>query len=279
MALQVALSVLNLVLLVVVLGLLWRVRQRLIRMRDVQQMEWPRSLWPQFESLIKLYRLLDGKADLPNLRHWAVSPDFLLHVVRHVQDHAPKRILECSCGSSTIAMAQALRAFGIDGHIYSLENYGPSVEAVRGQLRRHDLERFVTLVSVPLVQKRYDGIDATFQWYDLRPEMVPDGIDLLLIDGPAAVDNRYARYPAGPELLPKLSRAAHIFIDDADRLGELDMVDRWRKLYPTLSVRKLPAEKGCAELFFRDETQLAAQVDQRASVTATLTASASSTVL
>jgi len=279
MALQVALSVLNLVLLVVVLGLLWRVRQRLIRMRDVQQMEWPRSLWPQFESLIKLYRLLDGKADLPNLRHWAVSPDFLLHVVRHVQDHAPKRILECSCGSSTIAMAQALRAFGIDGHIYSLENYGPSVEAVRGQLRRHDLERFVTLVSVPLVQKRYDGIDATFQWYDLRPEMVPDGIDLLLIDGPAAVDNRYARYPAGPELLPKLSSAAHIFIDDADRLGELDMVDRWRKLYPTLSVRKLPAEKGCAELFFRDETQLAAQVDQRASVTATLTASASSTVL
>lgn len=258
MTMLIALCILNLALLLVVLGMVWRVRQRLIRMRDVQRMEWPRSLWPQFESLTKLYRLLDGKADLPNLRHWAVSPDFLLHVVRHVQDHAPKRILECSCGSSTVAMAQALRQFGIDGHIYSLENYEPSVAAVRGQLRRHGLERFVTLVVVPLVQKRYDGVDAAFHWYDLRPEMMPDDIDLLLVDGPSAVDNPYARYPAGPELLPKLSRAAHIFIDDADRLGELDMVDRWRKLYPSLGIRKLPAEKGCVELFFRDERQIAA---------------------
>ena len=254
MTILIALGILNLVLLVVVLGMLWRLRQRLIR----QQMEWPRSLWPQFESLIKLYRLLDGKADLPNLRHWAVSPDFLLHVVRHVQDHAPRRILECSCGSSTIAMAQALRAYGIDGHIYSLENYQPSIEAVRSQLRRHDLERYVTLIAAPLMPKRYDGVDATFQWYDVKPGMIPDDIDLLLVDGPAAVDNPYARYPAGPELLPKLSSKAHIFIDDADRLGELDMVDRWRTLYPSLGVRKLPAEKGCAELFFREEKKLAA---------------------
>jgi len=258
MTMAILLGVLNLVLLVVVLGMLWRIRQRLIRLRENQRMEWPRSLWPQFEALIKLYRLLDGKADLPNLRHWAVSPDFLLHVVRHVQDHAPKRILECSCGSSTIAMAQALRAYGIDGHIYSLENYPPSIEAVRSQLRRHDLERYVTLIAVPLVPKRYDGVEATFQWYDVRPDMVPDEIDLLLVDGPAAVDNPYARYPAGPELLPKLSSAAHVFIDDADRLGELDMVDRWRTLYPALGVRKLPAEKGCAELFFREEGKLAA---------------------
>jgi predicted O-methyltransferase YrrM len=243
---------LNLVLLLVVLGMLWRIRQRLIRLRENQRTEWPRSLWPQFEALIKLYRLLDGKADLPNLRHWAVSPDFLLHVVRHVQDRAPKRIVECSCGSSTIAMAQALRAFGIDGHIYSLENYQPSIEAVRSQLRRHDLERYVTLIHVPLVPKRYEGVADTFQWYDLKPDMIPDGIDLLLVDGPAAVDHLHARYPAGPELLPKLSSAAHVFIDDADRLGELDMIDRWRAHDPSLGIRKLPAEKGCVELFFRD---------------------------
>jgi hypothetical protein len=155
-------------------------------------------------------------------------------------------------------MAQALRAYGIDGHIYSLENYQPSIEAVRSQLRRHDLERYVTLITVPLVPKRYEGVEATFQWYDVKPGMVPDEIDLLLVDGPAAVDNPYARYPAGPELLPKLSASAHVFIDDADRLGELDMVDRWRALHPTLDVRKLPAEKGCAELFFRKAEKLAA---------------------
>jgi hypothetical protein len=258
MAILIVLCILNLALLVVALGLLWRMRWRIIRMREAQRMEYPSTLWPQFESLTKLYRLLDGKADLPNLRHWAVSPDFLLHVVRHVQDHAPKTILECSCGSSTIAIALALRAFGIDGHIYSLENYEPSVTAVRNQLRRHDLERFVTLIFVPLVPKRYDGANAVFEWYDLRPGMVPDGVDLLLVDGPSAVHHPDARFPAGPELLPKLSRTAHIFIDDADRPAETSMVDRWAKLNPNLAVRKLPAEKGCFELTFPEEERSAA---------------------
>jgi hypothetical protein len=46
------LGVLNLALLVVVLGMLWRIRQRLIRLRENQRTEWPRSLWPQFEALI-----------------------------------------------------------------------------------------------------------------------------------------------------------------------------------------------------------------------------------
>lgn len=249
---------LNLVLLLVVLAMLWRIRRRMIMMRDRERMEWPRALWPQFESLTRLYRLLDGKADLPNLRHWAVSPDFLLHVVRHIQDHAPKKILECGSGSSTVAMAQALRAFGIDGHIYSIENYEPSVTAVRSQLRRHDLERFVTLIFVPLVEKRYDGMGGVFQWYDLSRQAIPDGIDLLLVDGPVAVVNSDARFPAGPELLPKLSRAAHVFVDDASRPGETAMVGRWRALYPNLTVRKLPAEKGCLQLSFLEESKAAA---------------------
>jgi hypothetical protein len=149
-------------------------------------------------------------------------------------------------------MAQAMRAFGIDGHIYSLENHQPSIDAVRSQLRHHGLDRYVTLMHVPLVPKRYEGVADTLQWYDLRPNLIPDEIDLLLVDGPA-VDHPYARYPAGPELLPKLSAAGHVFIDDAHRLGELDMVDRWRAHDPSLGIRNLPAEKGCVELFFRRE--------------------------
>jgi len=75
-----------------------------------------------------------------------------------------------------------------------------------------------------------------------------------VVDGPIAIVHTDARYPAGPELLPKLSRTGHIFIDDAKRHGERNMVERWRKLYPNLAVRELPAEKGCLELFFLDAT-------------------------
>jgi hypothetical protein len=70
--------------------------------------------------------------------------------------------------------------------------------------------------------------------------MVPDGIDLLLVDGPAAVDNPYATIPPGRSCCRSFPPL------------------RWRTLYPALGVRKLPAEKGCAELFFREEKKLAA---------------------
>jgi hypothetical protein len=253
MAILTVLCALNLALLVVALVMLRRMRRRIVKIRKAQRRERRRPLWPQFEALAGLYRLLDGKADLPNLRLRSVSPDFLLHVVRHIQEHAPARIVECGSGSSTIVMAQALRASGIDGHIYSIENYEPSIATVRDQLRRRDLERFVTLVFAPLLQKRYDAFDAAIGWYDLGAGAVPDVIDLLVVDGPIAIHHTNARYPAGPELLPKLSRAAHVFVDDADRRGERNMVELWRKLNPNLSVRKLPAEKGCLELFFLDE--------------------------
>ncbi len=252
MAILIVLCALNLALLAVVIVMLRRMKQRLIQVSETQRRERRHPLWPQVESLMGLYQLLNGKADLPSLRGVSTSPDILLHVVRHILAHAPKRIVECGSGSSTVAMAQALRAFGIDGHIHSIESYEPSAAALRDQLRRHDLERFVTLIVVPLVEKHYDGFDAPIGWYDLAPGAIPDDIDLLLVDGPMAIVHHNARYPAGLALLPKLARSGHVFIDDAKRRGERNMVERWRKLYPNLGVRALPAEKGCLELYFLD---------------------------
>jgi predicted O-methyltransferase YrrM len=256
MAILIVLGALNLAVLAAVVFMVRRMRRRLIRLSDAQRRERGRfhSLWPQLESLMGLYQLLNGKADLPSLRGVSTSPDILLHVVRHIQAHAPRRIVECGSGSSTIAMAQALRAFGIDGHIHSIENYEPSATALREELRRHDLERFVTLIVVPLVQRRYEGFEAPIGWYDLEPGAIPGDIDLLLVDGPIAIVHANARYPAGPALLPKLARGGHVFIDDAKRRGERRMVERWRKLYPSLRARELPAEKGCVALSFVDET-------------------------
>jgi hypothetical protein len=108
-AILVVLGALNLAMLVAVLVMVRRLRRRAIGMRKIQEKERHHRLWPPLESLIGLYRLLDGTGDLPSLRLISVSPDFLLHVIRGIQQHAPRRIVECGCGSSTIAMAQALR--------------------------------------------------------------------------------------------------------------------------------------------------------------------------
>jgi hypothetical protein len=276
-SLWIGLSALNLVLLAAVLVILLltsrktkrrmkharlmrrKIRNHVVRIRaDMQKYDeklgrrFDRSIWPQIESLTSLYRLLDGKIDFPPTRRWAVSPDFLRHVAEHVRRHAPRTIVECGSGTSTVVLAHLLNALGQDGHLYAIENHMPTIDAVRVQLRRHDLERFVTLVAAPLAERQYAGIETPFHWYDLGADAVPAGIDLLIVDGPASTVNENARYPAGPELLPKLSRDAHVFVDDTGREDELRMLRWWRKLYPDLGIRHLPAEKGCAELFFLD---------------------------
>lgn len=236
-----------------------KIRDQLVKVRaDMQEYDatlgrrFDRSIWPQIESLMSLYRLLDGKIDFPPTRRWAVSPDFLRHVAEHIRRHAPKTIVECGSGTSTVVMAHLLNTLGQTGHIYAIENHVPTIDAVRVQLRRHDLERFVTLVVAPLVERQYPGFDTVFHWYDLSADAVPAAVDLLIVDGPYSMVNEYARYPAGPELLPKLSRDGHVFVDDTEREEELRMLRLWRKLYPDLGIRQLHAEKGCAELFFLD---------------------------
>lgn len=248
-----------------------------------------RSIWPQIESLTSLYRVIDGKTEFPRMRQWSVSPDTLMHLVRHIRRHRPRSIVECGAGTSTIVLAHVLDSLGYEGHIHSIENHAPTICEVRDQLSRRNLERFVTLIEAPLTEKSYSGMKSPFHWYDIGVDAIPAPIDMLLIDGPHGGIGRHARYPAGPELLPLLSRDGHAFLDDASRKDEKVIVRHWRRLYPDLGVRMLFAEKGCAELFFLDrkiEDYLPAEwksaataPPQRASATATLTASASSTVL
>jgi hypothetical protein len=257
-SLWIGLSILNLILLAAIIVMLRRTRRAVNRRLKADRLKnrrhfarpFGRSIWSQVEALVSLYRILDGKADFPFTRIIAVSPDFMLHIVKHIRLFAPNKIVECGGGTSTIVMAHMLKALGHDAHIYAIENHAPSLERIREELRQHDLERFVTLIVAPLVEKRYDGFETVFNWYDLSSAALPSDIDLLVVDGPFSGVNTYARYPAGPELLPKLSRDAHIFIDDAARPDERGMLDLWQKLYPDLGIRKLPAEKGCAELFF-----------------------------
>src|SRR5205085_2888729 len=111
---------------------------------------------------------------------------------------------------------------------------------------------YVTLVEAPLGEHRYPVSDEVFNWYDLEQAKLPDSIDMLVVDGPPGHINPDARYPAGPELFHKLSRDAHIFLDDANRPDEVAVIKLWRGLYPDLGVRSLPAEKGACELFFLD---------------------------
>jgi hypothetical protein len=102
---------------------------------------------------------------------------------------------------------------------------------VRGQLDRDGLGDVATVIEAELVPHpaSLDGAP----WYAERAlaELPGDGIELLLVDGPPGYGEGMARsrYPALPALGPRLAPGALVVLDDADRPGEGEILDRWER--------------------------------------------------
>ena len=245
-----------LLMLVLIAGALYWIQDRIQRkLRDFET----RFMWdaaqlrrPDTSSLMALYRIMDGKDWLPSIRGTDISPDLLLHIVLHIQRDAPRTIIECGCGSSTVIMAHTLERLG-GGRIYSIEEHPQLAEETLRELKRRKLDHRVTILNVPLAERSYPGLDGTFHWYDLKAEALPFGADILVVAGPRTRINKYAFYPAGPELLPKLAPGAHIFVANGDHPDQRQLKVQWRALYPDLGVREIPTEPGAFEMYSLDD--------------------------
>jgi predicted O-methyltransferase YrrM len=200
--------------------------------------------YKQLEALGALQKLLNTKLPLPPTRGWAGSPDFLLTIARQAIENKPKYIVECSSGTSTIVLARSVEINGI-GHVYSLENDPFFAEKTRNELRSHALDAYATVLIAPLSPVQIQG--QGYSWYSLNDLNVP-AIDMLVIDGPPTQTNKTARFPAVPLLYDRLSKGAAVFLDDALRPGEKEIVERWLIAYPSLISEKWDCEKGLVKL-------------------------------
>ncbi|MEX2127598.1 MAG: class I SAM-dependent methyltransferase [Xanthobacteraceae bacterium] len=246
-----------LLMLVLIVGVLYSIQDRIQKklrdfeariMRDPAQLRRPHT-----SSLMALYRIMDGKDWLPIIRGAEISPDLLLHIVLHIQREAPRTIIECGCGTSTVVIASALEKIGGGGHIYSIEEHPQLAEETSYELKRRGLDRLATIINAPLTERNYPEYDATFHWYDLQGAALPPQADMLLVAGPRTRVGKFTFYPAGPELMPKLAPGAHIFVVDADHPDHRQLRVQWRTLYPDLGVREIPAERGAFEMYFLDD--------------------------
>ncbi len=80
--------------------------------------------------------------------------------------------------------------------------------------------------------------------------MPDNGIDILVIDGPPMPIGPKARYPVGPVLFPRLNKDATVFLNDADRDDEREIVRRWTKDSSNFELTNHTREKGCVSLYF-----------------------------
>lgn len=197
------------------------------------------QVFAQIQALLGLERRLSLPRPLPPLRGWAASPDMLLRLADHVLETPISCVLECSSGSSTIVLARCLQLKG-HGHVYSLEHDPRFAQQTRERLRQFGLEQWATVLDAPLRDQPQGS-----PWYalDALPQHLPP-VDLLVIDGPPASTGTHARYPALPRLIGRLAQGCSIWLDDAGRDDEQQVLKRWRGEFPEWEHEQVACEKG-----------------------------------
>lgn len=194
-------------------------------------------LFRQIEDLWALYRE-SGLSSLPPTRRYSASPDFLRIVMNEVRQRRPKVVLELGSGISTAIVAQQLKQ-NQGGHLYSLEDDQVYLRQTQAYLQRAQLASWVSLIHAPLEAWSLDG--QVYHWYAER-QLPAIAIDLIVMDGPALLADRYCALPA---LWSRLTPGAGILLDDTDRAPIRQILQRWQQAHPDVTLQWLTAEKGC----------------------------------
>ena len=178
---------------------------------------------------------------LPVTEHWSAAPDFLNIISDYCLANKPRVIVECSSGISSLVLSQCCQLNQV-GHVYSLENGEEFVTQTSQQLAEFGLSEYCDVIHAPLQDVQLNN--TSFQWYSLNnlPELK---IDMLVIDGPPGFLQKHSRYPALPMLNEILGKHSAVFLDDAAREDEQELVRRWLKAYPEFQAEYIENERGC----------------------------------
>lgn len=182
-------------------------------------------------GLVRLSPYTQG-LPLPIGGGWALTGDSAALLVREALVRKPETILELGSGVSTLILGQVLKKNG-RGRLLSIDHDPMWANQTRSYVEFLGLGDVVSVIDAPL--KDHVLGNRTVKWYDIPKASLDSlgAIDLLLVDGPpqAQDDPEQARYPAFPMLHARLSPAALVFVDDADRVTERKMVERWKAEY------------------------------------------------
>jgi predicted O-methyltransferase YrrM len=187
---------------------------------------------------------LDLRRGVPYTPNWSADADFIEIIVDACLRFKPGLILECSSGLTTLMLARCCQING-EGRVISLEDGLQYADNTRDYIALYDLGGYATVVHAPLQELAVDG--ALYKWYatDAIPEA---GIDMLVIDGPSGFIQKHSRYPALPVCMSRLATGCTVYLDDAARMDEREIVGMWQARYPGLKHAYHETSRGCSVL-------------------------------
>lgn len=188
----------------------------------------------QVAAVLDLDRLIP-LAVHPALGGWAASPDLLVLLVQTMLADRPRVVLECGSGTSTLYLALAAKAHGIDCQIVALDHDPAYTAQTRALLHEHGVDDVAEVRHAPLVPSGIEG--HTPLWYDADAlEGVAD-VGMLVVDGPPGAGGPQARYPAVPMTRDLMAEHHVIVLDDVFRDDEREVAQRWSEEFADLDLR------------------------------------------
>jgi len=173
---------------------------------------------------------------LPNLGSWKADTALLGLIVDHIERAQPSTVVELGAGASSFVTARALQLHG-GGRLISFDQHEDFIEATHDWLAEYGLEadmRGAALVPAPGDWPGY--------WYDIG--VLPDRIDMLVIDGPPWAIHPFVR-GAAECLFDRIAPGGVVLLDDGARPGERIVLQRWRRNWPDFEFRlDLSGTKG-----------------------------------
>lgn len=159
----------------------------------------------------------------------------VLQVVNDMVVNDRKCFVEFGAGFSTILASRLKRLNKLDIKIISVESDANWLDFVADMLQKED-----GLADVEFVHAALSPCDIGYQepgkWYDrIALRKVLDSspkCDIALVDGPAAYnqDIMYSRYPAFEFMKPYMADSFTFFLDDINRTGEDQILEKWAKI-------------------------------------------------
>ena len=189
-----------------------------------------------------LSQKLNFKGTLPHTKDWLAAADFLELITDHCLATRPRTILECSSGLSTLILARCCQ-INQYGNVLSLENGADYAASTKKNIHLYGLDNYATVIDAPLHKIQVN--ENSYQWYKIDKSSIPE-VDLLIIDGPNGYIQKNSRYPALPVLHSLFAEHCTVFLDDAAREDEQEIIRQWRQQYQPAEYKYIETERGCA---------------------------------
>jgi predicted O-methyltransferase YrrM len=175
---------------------------------------------------------------LPHTGSWKADVGLLTFLADHILMNKPRVVVEFSAGASTLIIAKALEQAGVADPVFiSFEQHEDFCRKTTAWLEEFGLKSDIRHAPLQPSPGGWPGL-----FYAHGP--LPDGIQLMLIDGPHWAIHPFTRGAAGTTF-GQIAPGGTVMLDDAARPGERIVARRWRRQWPDFTFKLLhPGSKG-----------------------------------